>query len=106
MVIAPLILDGVRFLMASHFGRRAILDGVPFWTASDFGPGPRQRHGLVASPEILNPPEFKVETSYPNTFESGKFCSVNYSLTNPNTFRLLSCTFLERFLPYLKFSHG
>ena len=31
-------------------------------------------------------------TLYPNTFESGKFCSVNDSLTNPNIFRLLSFT--------------
>ena len=37
----------------------------------------KKRSGLVASPEILNP-EFKVGSSYrPNTFESGKFCSVN-----------------------------
>ena len=51
-------------------------------------------------------PEFKVGTLYPNTFESGKFCSVNVSLTNPNIFLLLSRTFSERFLPYLKFSHS
>ena len=63
-----------------------------------------KRSGLVASPEILNP-EFKVGTLYPNTFESGKFCSINDSLTNPDIFRLVSCTSLERFLPQLKFSH-
>ena len=83
-----------------RFGTGFVLPFIHRWT------NPQQkRSGLVASPEILNP-EFKVGTLYPNTFESGKFCSVNDSLTNPNIFLLFSRTFSERFLPYLKCSHS
>ena len=46
----------------------------------------KKRSSLVANPE------FKVRTLYPNTFESGKCCSVNDSLTNLDIFRVLSCT--------------
>ena len=40
---------------------------------------------MVASPEMLNP-EFKEGSLYPNTFESGKFCSVNDSFNKSGYF--------------------
>ena len=44
-----------------------------------------KHHGLVMSPEILNP-ESKVGTLNPQTFESGKFCRVNAFLSNLDIF--------------------
>ena len=52
-----------------HTGGRIRNKNVPVWS----------------SPEILNP-EFKVGTLYPNTFESGKFCSVNDSFNKSGYF--------------------
>ena len=45
----------------------------------------RNKNVPVWSPEILNP-EFKVGTLYPNTSESGKFCSVSDSFNKSGYF--------------------
>ena len=76
-----------------RFGTGFVLPFIHRWT----NPQKKKktfRFGRV--PEILNS-EFKVGTLYPNTFESGKFCSVNDSLTNPNISACFSCTSSEYF---------